>query len=171
MDILFKDRYIRNKQIFKEIYAYYFLKRKPLIFCFSMLLVIFALNIVTAITIQNYSLFIFISVPVTFALHFLIYYNQVKTILKRDAEISNEEIQMEVTVTDERIESVASTGAVSTLKYENIKKAVQTKNVILLITKARLLYIFKKDGFEIGSADDFISFIESKGISINKTKG
>ena len=39
---------------------------------------------------------------------------------------------------------------------------------INIITKAKYVYIFKKDSFTLGNAEDFIEFLKSKGIKIQK---
>lgn len=42
----------------------------------------------------------------------------------------------------------------------------KTKNLILLQSKASLIYIFRKDTFTKGTTDDFVIFLRSKGIKI-----
>lgn len=47
-----------------------------------------------------------------------------------------------------------------------IVKAVQTENLILLRSKANLIYIFRKDTFIKGTHEEFIMFLRGKGIKI-----
>ena len=42
----------------------------------------------------------------------------------------------------------------------------QTKNLILLKSRANLIYILRKDTFTKGTKDDFIAFLRSKGIKV-----
>ena len=43
-----------------------------------------------------------------------------------------------------------------------------TKNLILLHSKAKLIYIFRKDTFTKGTKNDFIAFLKDKGVKINR---
>jgi hypothetical protein len=86
-------------------------------------------------------------------------------VLKRDRELFDGEISISTVVTDQYLESIAPDGTVK-LSFDKIKKARQTKNLILLHTKTNLTFIFRKDGFTQGSVDEFKAFIRSKGIKI-----
>ena len=86
--------------------------------------------------------------------------------VKRDSEVHGKEISVETIVTNECIQNTASTGAVNKLEYDKIRSAVKTKNLILLRSKANLIYIFRKDTFSKGTTDEFIAFLTSKGIKV-----
>ena len=86
--------------------------------------------------------------------------------VKRDSEVHGKEISVETIVTNEYIQNTASTGAVNKLEYDKIRNSVQTKNLILLRSKANLIYIFRKDTFTKGNKEDFISFLNGKGVKI-----
>ena len=86
--------------------------------------------------------------------------------VKRDIEVHGKEISVETIVTDDFIQNKASTGAVNKLELNRIKNAAQTKNLILLRSKANLIFIFRKDTFTKGSKDDFIAFLKTKGIKV-----
>ena len=86
--------------------------------------------------------------------------------VKRDSEFHGKEISIETIVTNEYIQNTASTGAVNKLEYDKIKNVAQTKNLILLRSKANLIYIFRKDTFAKGNKEDFADFLRSKGIKI-----
>ena len=76
------------------------------------------------------------------------------------------EIFVETIVTNEYIQNTASTGAVNKLEYNKIRNSVQTKNLILLRSKANLIYIFRKDTFTKGDKESFIRFLNNKGVKI-----
>ena len=76
------------------------------------------------------------------------------------------QILIKTTVTDECVCITAPDGASGKLEYCNVNKAIQTKNLIILETKAKLFYVFAKDGFTKGSKEDFVAFLQSKGIKI-----
>ena len=166
METLFENSYVRNKALSKEIYRYYYFQRKWLVVCYVLLSLSFIANILLAIFEKTYNRGVFIFVPVFFLFQFYCYFCQVKTMLKRDVEVYGKEISVETIVTDMFIQNTASTGSVNKLEYDKIRNAVQTKNFVLLRSKANLIYIFRKDTFKKGITDDFIIFLRTKGIKI-----
>ena len=166
MEILFENSYIRNKQLAKEIYMYYYFQRKWLVVCYALLLLAFLANILISIFEKTYNWSIFVFVPLFFLFQFYCYFRQVNTMVNRDSEVHGKEISVETIVTNEYIQNTASTGAVNKLEYYKIRSAVQTKNLILLRSKANLIYIFRKDTFTKGNKEDFISFLNGKGVKI-----
>lgn len=167
MEILFENSYVRNKELAKEIYRYYYFQRKLLVVCYALISLSFLANILIWIFEKTYSLGVIIFVPLFFLLQFYSYFRQVNTMVKRDDETHGKAISVETIVTNEYIQNTASTGAVNRLEYDKIKNSVQTKNLILLRSKANLIYIFRKDTFTKGDKESFIRFINSKGIKIN----
>ena len=109
---------------------------------------------------------VFIFVPLFLLFQLYCYFRQVNTMVKRDSEVHGKEISVETIVTNEYIQNTASTGAVNKLEYDKIRSAVKTKNLILLRSKANLIYIFRKDTFSKGTKDEFIAFLASKGIKV-----
>jgi hypothetical protein len=131
MEILFENSYVRNKELAKEIYRYYYFQRKWLVVCYALLLLSFLSNIFISIFEKTYNWGVFIFVPL-FLLHQLYcYFLQVNTMVKRDSEVHGKEISVETIVTNEYIQNTASTGAVNKLEYDKIRNSVQTKNLIL----------------------------------------
>ena len=57
-------------------------------------------------------------------------------------------------------------GGADTVEFNKIKNAIQTKNYILLRSKANLIYIFCKDTFTVGTKEEFVSFLRAKGIKV-----
>ena len=86
--------------------------------------------------------------------------------VKRDNEVHGKEISVETVITNEYIQNTATTGTVNSVGYDKIRNAVQTKNLILLRSKANLIYIFRKDTFMKGTKDEFIAFLGTKGIKV-----
>lgn len=166
MEIVFKNSYVRNKELAKEIYGYYYFKRKWLVVCNVFVFASFIANILVAIFEQIYNWEAFILIPLYFLIQFYCYFSQVNTMIKRDDEVHGKEISVETIVTDSFVQTTASTGAVNKLEFDRIRNAVQTKNLVLLRSKANLIYIFRKDSFEKGSTDEFITFLKTKGVKI-----
>ncbi|MBE6727073.1 MAG: hypothetical protein E7562_00320 [Ruminococcaceae bacterium] len=166
MKILFKNSYVRNKDLAKEIYRYYYFQRKWLVVFYILIFISFIANILITIFEKTYNLSVLIFVPLYFLFRLYCYFRQVNTMVKRDDEIHGKEISVETIVTNEYIQNTATTGAVNKLEYDKISNAVQTKNLILLRSKANLIYIFRKDTFEKGTTDEFIAFLRTKGVKI-----
>ena len=166
METLFENSYVRNKELAKEIYRYYYFQRKWLVVCYALLLLSFLGNILTSIFEKTYNWGVCIFVPLFFLFQFYCYFRQVNTMVKRDSEVHGKEISVETIVTNEYIQNTASTGAVNKLEYDKIRNSVQTKNLILLRSRANLIYIFRKDTFTKGNKEDFISFLNGKGVKI-----
>ena len=79
-------------------------------------------------------------------------------------EIHKKPIDVEVRITEEKIIQSQSTGSEFTLDFVDIKKIVKTKKFIYLWSKTNMLYSLKNDGFTVGSADAFITFLNEKGL-------
>ena len=166
MEILFKNSYTRNRELAKEIYRFYYFQRKLLVFTYFLLAFSFLANIVCVAVGISYNIGILIFVPLFVAIQFYCYFHQVNIMVKRDNEVHGKEINVETTVTDSYIQNVASTGSVYQIGYDDIKNAVQTKNLILLRSKSNLIYIFDKNTFDIGTKEEFLLFLTSKGIKV-----
>ena len=166
MEILFKNSYIRNKELAKEIYRFYYFQRKWLVVCYVLIILSFLANILIAIFEETVNWGVLVFIPLYFLFQVYCYFLQVNTMVKRDSEFHGKEISVETIVTNEYIQNTASTGAVNKLEYDKIKNVAQTKNLILLRSKANLIYIFRKDTFAKGNKEDFADFLRSKGIKI-----
>ena len=166
MEILFKNSYVRNKELAKEIYRYYYFQRKWLVACYVLLLLCFLGNILISIFERTYNWGVLVFIPLFFLFQFYCYFRQVNTMIKRDSEVHGKEISVETIVTNDYIQNTASTGAVNKLEYDKIRKVAQTKNLILLHSKANLIYIFRKDTFTQGNKEDFACFLRRKGVKI-----
>lgn len=166
MEILFENSYVRDKQMAKEIYKYFYFQSKLFVVCSILLLLCFLCNIVITIFVGTYNWLVYIIVPLFFLLRLYGYFIQVNTMVKRDNEVHGKEITVETIVTNEYIQNTVSTGAVNRLEYDRIKKAVQTKKLILLRSKANLIYIFRKETFTKGNQQEFIKFLIGKGVKM-----
>lgn len=166
MEVLFENSYTRDEKLIKEIYRYEYFRRKLLIIFDIVMILCLLSNILILVVEKKCYWGVFILAPLYFFYKFFCYWRQVRMILKRDQEVHGKEISVETIVTNEYIQNTASTGAVNQLAYDNIQNVVQTKNLILLRSEANLVYIFQKDAFTIGNAEDFIRFLKDKGIKV-----
>lgn len=166
MEVLFENSYTRDRQLAKEIYRYYYFQRKWLVVCYIVFCISFIADILIAVFDKAIIWSVLLFVPIYFLFRFYCYYRQVNTMVARDKEVHGKEITVETIVTDEYIQNTASTGAVNKVEYCKIRNAVQTENLILLLSKANLIYIFRKDTFTKGTKEEFVQFLKNKGIKI-----
>ena len=126
MEILFENSYVRNKELAKEIYRYYYFQRKWLVVCYALLLLSFLSNIFISIFEKTYNWGVFIFVPLFLLFQLYCYFHQVNTMVKRDSEVHGKEISVETIVTNEYIQNTALSGTVSKIEYNRIRSAVET---------------------------------------------
>ena len=166
METLFENSYIKNREWAKDVFGYINFRR-PLIIVFDVYFFLcIVLGIVDIIVEKNINIYLFILPIVWIFLQVFLYNKNVNITLKRDLEVHGKPIEVGVTVNDECITMVQSTGSKIRLNYIDVKKAFQTKKYIYLQTKANLLCSFNKDGFSIGNEEDFLNFLKNKGIKI-----
>ncbi len=166
MEILFENKYVKNREWAKDVFGYINFRR-PLIIVFDIYFFLcIILGIVDIIVDKNINVYLFILPIVWMFLQVFIYIKNVNITLKRDLEMHGKPVEITVTITDENITTVQSTGSEIHLNYADVKKAFQTKKYIYLQTKASLLCSFKKAGFSIGNEEDFLKFLRNKGIKI-----
>ena len=73
---------------------------------------------------------------------------------------------MELTVTNDYIRMVSSAGLDRQFGYDAITGVFQTKKLIFIRSNDNLAYFIRKDSFEIGTKEDFLLFLKSKGVPV-----
>ena len=162
METKFENRFVRTKELTKEIYSYFYFKRPLTVALFILAWIVFILHVILLILDGSYMLMGILLAPIFTLLQLLLYTQQISVTEKREKEMYDGNISVVCLVTDECIINTASTGAESRLEYKNIAGVVQTKNLILLRTKAKVLYIFDKNGFVVGTKEEFLDFLKGK---------
>lgn len=168
MKILFENKYTKDEPLLKEIYKYVCFKR-PITFIPTIIMIGILIKAMIDWISINYcnSPILFISI---FYFAFKIFYY--KFLVSRQIKATNElnngkPLEINTVVYNDSIQYTASNGAINEINFENIKYGFQTKNLILFLSKANLIYILKKDTFTKGTKDEFIEFIKNKGIKIH----
>ena len=174
MDILFESRYVRDRDLAKEFYGYYFFRRKLVIATHIALIWCFLVGIMNFVFFHDFNWLLFLMPPLLFALRIVSYVSQVNAMVKRDREMFGEipcmiaragEEGLVLSVPDsENGENGENT--VSKISYSMLKQAILTKNLILVRSKANLVFIFRRDSFCVGSEEDFLNFLRSKGLAV-----
>lgn len=166
MEILFENKYSRDKEWAKDIFGYLNIRR-PLTIVLDVFFSLYLVAGIYRLVADKVVEFGFFIAPLLWvALMLYIYNKNVRVTLKRDLEIHGKPIEIAVTVTDEIIRQTQSTGSEFQLNYIDIKRVVITKKYIYLWSKANLLYSLKKDAFLVGSSEEFLAFLKSKGVMV-----
>lgn len=172
-EIRFVNSFTRDKSTAKEIYGWWYYKR-PVFVAFYIIMAIYLFSFILGFILSPGEMLG--DLPVLFFILFgififnLSYFSQVRAMVKRDAEMSGgRELLSTVTVSDSEA-VVISFESRTAISLENMRYAFTTKNYIVLVTKARLMMILKKDSFTQGDTEGFISFLQSKGIKVKGKK-
>lgn len=165
MEILFENVCVRNRDVTKEIYGYYYFRRR-LSVVLNIILALALLGNAAAFLLEGETAnwYVTVFLAAFFAFQIINYYKTVKTVVMRFEETG--QTQITTTVTDEFMQITSPGGATGKMEYCHVNKVFQTKNLIILETKAKLFYVFAKDGFTKGSSQEFIAFLQTKGIKI-----
>ena len=173
METRFENKYIRDKQTAKDVYGYWYFKRPIMIACYVVLGIWAAIYSLGAILTPGFASDNFIVafvVTASMSIVLFAYYNQVNGMVKRDMELARgREILCKSTVTDSEI-IFSNFGNEVSISIDNVKYAFVTNQYIALVTKAKLMCMFKKDSFTVGDTDSFIAFLREKGIKVKGKK-
>ena len=170
-DILFENRFTHTQEYYNELYfAIYFRKLRLAIGCLLIIAgsVLMAFGLGTYESIPVEIIVIGSSVATTFYLIIVLRYFRIRKLKYRQAQElnSNEPVEAVLFVHEEGIEILnALLGIYRTITFDKIEKALKTKHYYILITEAKIHWIFKKDGFTRGTSEEFVVFLASKGIT------
>lgn len=164
MDSIFENQYIRDRAVIKELYAHWFFKRPLMIVLHAILVFFFALSLVDYLWTATASA-VLILVPFVFLMQFIGYYNSINVSVKRDEELYNGMlVQAHYTVTEDTVIARNAGKEPIELSLSKFKHVMVTKNLIVMMTEAKMVYTFRKDSFTKGSSEKFIGFLKQKGL-------
>lgn len=158
MENRFENYYLRDKQWAKDAYRYLCFCTPARIACF----VLFGICMLSGLYSRTWFYILF--PPFWFAIVVFQYVQSYRITVKRDVERFGEEAGVRMAATDECITQTDVSGGEVRLNYADIRKAIRTKKYIYLMTNAKLVYSFKRDGFSLGTDAEFWDFLKSKGV-------
>ena len=169
MEGLFCNKFVRDEDTAKEVYVYWYFKRPLLIVVYS-IIAFYSLACILGFILDfdsaKEALGVFVMSIFVFVLMIVSYHSQVKAMVQRDKEMSGgKPLCCEISVGENEI-TLSALESRSSVAMSNIKSAFETENYIVVLTKARLMFIFKKDSFTKGDAESFIAFLKEKGIKV-----
>ena len=172
-NILFENKFKRGREAMKEIYYRYFMCG-PVTIAIYIVLALYLVSFIIAAFVSveavkqaavPLAMLIFAALLMQFR-----YRQSVKLAVERDNEISGGEgLDVNITVTEDGFTNISEEGQ-STIGFDRVKSAFVTKNYIAVLTKAKLIYILKKDSFTVGDFDGFVAFLQAKGIKVKGKK-
>ncbi len=173
METRFENSFVRDENTAKEIYRYWFF-RKPTMVALYVILAFYTLACIFGLSFdfEDAKDFIFpfftaLLIPV---LMIISYRSQVKTMVNRDREMARgSELVTRISVNDNEF-TVFSLDSRTSILVSDLKYAFLTGSYIVVITKARLMVILKKDSFTIGDTGSFLAFLREKSIKIKGQK-
>lgn len=166
MNTLFENQYLRDELLVKELYQYLYFKRGIAKVCFALMGITIVVNILNGVYLNQFDI-VALFFPLLFVCFiFYRYFRDVKLSIKRDAECCSEGLWCSVVVTEEGIIRSFSTGDQVQLSFDKFKYVTETKNLILLFSKTRLITILRKDSFLKGDSYSFVSFLSAMDVKI-----
>lgn len=166
MEPLFENVYVRDEKLLKEYLKRLMLRRPIDYFLYIIAGIYFIECAVMWFWLEYINPFVLILLAAVIALKVVGYHRSVKLALQRDLELNGgEPVKLEVAVTEDAIRAQTRVDAPE-IPFSSIKKVIQTKNLIVLISKARLAFVLTKDGFTRGTAAEFLQFLRNKGIKV-----
>ena len=164
MEPLFENHYIRDEAMFRE-----FFRRTQLLspasiigyLCCGYLL----FNFIVAWAVLGYfELYLLLFAAGLLGFYWLLYRRSIKLTMNRELEMSSgKPLEQRLVVTEDCFIGYAPTSSVE-IPFDSVKKVLQTRNLILVCTKAKQAFVFPKATFTKGTPEEFLAFLKSKGI-------
>ncbi len=162
MEPLFINRYIRDEAVIREYHrAYYFDSIHLCLYAFVGISFIF--NLVLLLTGHAaFDSLLFLAAAVV--IFFFLYHRRIVIAIKRDKEQFGQPPLTVYEVSETGIRIGINDHFSEEVPFSQFRHVKETKHLILLPSRARLLYIFHKDGFVKGSVPEFNRFLYEKKI-------
>lgn len=168
MEVLFENNLIRNRDVLNTFYAYFYFKTPLSIVIFSICGLSVILQILSYIFWWDIDILITTEfIPLFIAIPCILYSRSVTNTAKRDKEqFGTDSLLVTTSITKDSLQCTYGELQAAPVALDQIKKIVVTKKLILMFSKAKLCYILDKNNFTIGTYDDFIPFLRSKGLKV-----
>ncbi|MCL2826788.1 MAG: hypothetical protein FWD72_05220 [Eggerthellaceae bacterium] len=171
MQIYFENHFCWTEDAYRAFHSYWLFKRPVSVVLEIFLSFIFLAILINVITLEDFAtrlamvgwglFLVFICGVFAFT-----YFRAIKLNLKRGLEqnygIPN---SLVIQVTNEGIDLYGqATGGKTHIQYAHLRKIIQAKKYIFLMTEAKLVIGFGKDSFTYGNAEGFLGFLKSMGL-------
>ena len=165
--MLFENHYERTPEVIKELFRAIYFKRPLTLAVYLVLGAIAVVNIIDAIASGVFQFGGWVYIVIFALMQLVMYNNSVKNAIAKDREkFGAQALKVRTVVTDEGIQCTYGEKTVDPIPVTEIKKVFTTKSLILLHTKARLLMIFHKDNFTVGTREAFLNYLRENGLKV-----
>lgn len=166
MEPLFENVYVRDEAVMKEYLRRMLLLGPSAIFAYVLVGYMLVNLIVLWVWIGYFAFPYLIASAFILLLHLFIYRRTLKLTMDREKEVNGgEPLELHTTVMENSIACRTKIDAPE-VAYSSIKKVIQTKNLIIVVTKAKLAFIMSKDGFTRGTPEALLQFFRDKGLKV-----
>lgn len=165
MENLFENHYERTPAVMKELYRYICFRRPVTLTIYIVFGVIAVASIIKSLISGEFQLAGCVGLVVWTLMNFVMYRNSVSNAIMRDkAKFGPEPLKVCTVVTEEGVQCTYGEKTVDPIALTEIKKVWQTKSLIMLYTNTRLVMIFHKDNFTVGTREEFLEYLREQGI-------
>lgn len=174
MEPKYENKFTRTFDVERELYKYMHLQSPSSIACFVILGIVAVVNLVMCIIagFAYVNMAVFIMCVIVIFVMFFRYYSSLKTAEKRLREDTRGATDIEITAIldgEDLISKSSDRDKETVVPYSNFRKIFATKSFYMIQTDAKLVYVFKKGCFTIGSEADFIPYV-NRILEHNKRK-
>ena len=166
MDPKFKANFIFTKDYIKNLCSYLYFFRPYRLTFNIILLLCFMLSVYMHFVQHVNVIFNLWFIPLFFAYEIYAYFRGISLYMKRNKETHSDGSNSTYEFFDDHFKFTTSIGANYTVEYSNIVKVVNTKKLVVLISKAKMAYWFPIDSLDNSDLDSFKSFLKEKGIKV-----
>lgn len=169
MEHRFEYEYTQNEAYVKELLRYLLFKRILGVFIFLGILFVVSIGytVYFAVVGGNFSSTLFLAFACVLSAVFIvgIYFSSVSSSKKRVSEMFGGKYPTDTAYfTESELHFSNPGGQEIVVDLSNVKKIEETNNIILLLTKAKVLHAFHKYGFTKGTAEELKAFLREKGV-------
>ncbi len=165
MEPLFENTHTRDRQFFKEFYAYALFRRPILICSFAVIILAFSVNLLSFLCFDEpVSLWLFVA-PAFLLIYVVLYFANVRISVARENENADGAATVyTVQLTETAVILSTSLGTRIEMEYSKFKKLTLTKHFLLLQTKTKQVFPLKKNGFTVGTYEECRAFLRAKNL-------
>lgn len=165
MEPKFNIIYKVNRDTYKELYKYTMFQRPIKIIWNIILLLAFLFDLFLTIFCDYVAGALFF-VPLIYVFEVFLYYRNISLSIKRNNEMKHENEFTTYEFYEEHFVFISSSGGKVEVDLSDIRRFRKSKKFVFLLSKANLAYWFPIDSFEVGSFEEFKSYLCRKGIKV-----
>lgn len=178
METTFENKFISTPEVAKQLYRYWYFGRPLFIVAHAVMLLNLLSGIVGIILHIINPDIPFINTPdriipvcsfilIIEGLWMFSYFAQIKNYEKRSLELGRTEVECTVNIDNTGIRSQESLGSSSSVSFDKVQSAFTTKDYIYIVTRAKLIFMLKKDSFTLGDTSGLLNFLRMKGVKVS----